>query len=59
MPITNDKLDISKYNSQTAFDHVYGNYTDYLKDGSSLEELDEGIKKIEENAYKAVPEYCF
>jgi len=59
MPVTNDKLDISKYNSQIIFDNVYGNYTDYLNDGSNLEELEEGIKKIEENADKAVPEYCF
>lgn len=57
MPILNNKLNIDKYNSVIAY-KVTGNYEEYLTNGMSLDEIENGIKKIQDDADKAMREWC-
>ena len=52
MPISNNKLDIDKYNSVIQYE-IGGNYEKYLSNGMSPDEIEDGVKKIQDDADKA------
>lgn len=52
MPIPNNKLDIDKYNSVIEYE-IRGNYEEYLSNGMSLDEIEDIVKKIQDDADKA------
>ncbi len=52
MPISNNKFDIDKYNSVIQYE-IGSNYEKYLSNGMSLDEIEDGVKKIQDDADKA------